>query len=131
MPDHENTFVLKTLDKEFIIEAKDSSDMKSWLATIKYCMRNFQASSNAVGSRSIDFTSGDSSITNSKPNEGERQRSNSASKNVRASQDGVDMQINPPELPPRLKTQSNSNLELCSSQQEIEQSKVYFNCSVF
>lgn len=40
MPDHENTFVLKTdNNKEYVIEARDTDDMRSWLATIRYCMR--------------------------------------------------------------------------------------------
>ncbi|XP_030758098.1 SH2B adapter protein 1 isoform X2 [Sitophilus oryzae] len=40
MPDHENTFVLKASNNmEFVIEAHDTDDMRSWLATIKYCMR--------------------------------------------------------------------------------------------
>ncbi|XP_041972170.1 SH2B adapter protein 1 [Aricia agestis] len=40
MPDHENTFVLKADNNmEYVIEAADVDDMKSWLATIKYCMR--------------------------------------------------------------------------------------------
>lgn len=41
MPDHENTFVLKADNNmEYVIEASDVDDMKSWLATIKYCMRS-------------------------------------------------------------------------------------------
>lgn len=41
MPDHENTFVLKAdNNQEFVIEAKDADDMRSWLATIKYCMKS-------------------------------------------------------------------------------------------
>ncbi|XP_037292568.1 SH2B adapter protein 1 isoform X2 [Manduca sexta] len=41
MPDHENTFVLKADNNmEYVIEAGDVDDMKSWLATIKYCMRS-------------------------------------------------------------------------------------------
>ncbi|XP_026333139.1 SH2B adapter protein 2 [Hyposmocoma kahamanoa] len=41
MPDHENTFVLKADNNmEYVIEATDVDDMKSWLATIKYCMRS-------------------------------------------------------------------------------------------
>lgn len=41
MPDHENTFVLKAENRmEFVIEALDTDDMRSWLATIKYCMRS-------------------------------------------------------------------------------------------
>lgn len=41
MPDKENTFVLKAGDnQEYVIEAKDAAEMKSWLATIRYCMRS-------------------------------------------------------------------------------------------
>lgn len=40
MPDKENTFVLKADgSREFLIEAKDAMDMKSWIATIRYCMK--------------------------------------------------------------------------------------------
>ena len=40
MPDRENTFVLKAENNmEYVIEAQDSDDMRSWLATIRYCMR--------------------------------------------------------------------------------------------
>ncbi|CAH0549128.1 unnamed protein product [Brassicogethes aeneus] len=40
MPDHENTFVLKASNNmEFVIEAHDTDDMRSWLATIRYCMK--------------------------------------------------------------------------------------------
>lgn len=40
MPDHENTFVLKAENNmEYVIEAADTDDMRSWLATIRYCMR--------------------------------------------------------------------------------------------
>lgn len=41
MPDHENTFVLKAVNNlEFVIEAHDTDDMRSWLATIRYCIRS-------------------------------------------------------------------------------------------
>lgn len=41
MPDRENTFVLKADNNmEYVIEAADSDDMRSWLATIRYCMRS-------------------------------------------------------------------------------------------
>lgn len=41
MPDHENTFVLKAVNSmEFVIEAHDTDDMRSWLATIRYCIRS-------------------------------------------------------------------------------------------
>ena len=126
MPDHENTFVLKTQNAEFVIEAHDSNDMRSWLATIKYCMRtvhqNVMNSSTAGNDSSTDgLAAGTSGASDS-----DRLRANSASKSSRTGHDHVDEQGNPPELPPRLRTRSNSNLELCSSQQEIEQSKLIF-----
>lgn len=41
MPDRENTFVLKADNNmEYVIEAHDIDDMRSWLATIRYCMRS-------------------------------------------------------------------------------------------
>lgn len=40
MPDRQNTFVLKADNNmEYVIEANDADDMRSWLATIRYCMR--------------------------------------------------------------------------------------------
>ncbi|XP_055637570.1 SH2B adapter protein 2 isoform X2 [Toxorhynchites rutilus septentrionalis] len=45
MPDHENTFVLKADNNmEYVIEARDTDDMRSWLATIRYCMRSTSTS---------------------------------------------------------------------------------------
>jgi hypothetical protein len=125
MPDHENTFVLKTLEREFIIEARDPSDMRSWLATIRYCMRNIYGLTNIMNSGVNDMVMNDSMIHGSASMnmDGDRVRANSASKSTRSMLDHVDEQGNPPELPPRLRARSNSNLELCSSQQEIEQSK--------
>ncbi|XP_019773047.1 SH2B adapter protein 1 isoform X2 [Dendroctonus ponderosae] len=50
MPDHENTFVLKASNNmEFVIEAHDTDDMRSWLATIKYCMRLGPSTTEARG----------------------------------------------------------------------------------
>lgn len=126
MPDHENTFVLKTQNIEFVIEAHDSNDMKSWLATIRYCMRTVQQSSSAPGSGpgdSLGDSLGHSSLAIG--SDSDRLRANSASKSFRSAshEHGDDSQGNPPELPPRLHVRSSSNLELCSSQQEIEQSK--------
>ncbi|XP_014480390.1 PREDICTED: SH2B adapter protein 1 isoform X2 [Dinoponera quadriceps] len=124
MPDHENTFVLKTQNMEFVIEAHDSNDMRSWLATIKYCIRTVQQSSSAPGSgpgETIGDSLGHGSL-NIGP-DSDRLRANSASKTFRSAshEHGDDQQGNPPELPPRLRMRSSSNLELCSSQQEIEQ----------
>ncbi|XP_023177994.1 SH2B adapter protein 1 isoform X3 [Drosophila hydei] len=40
MPDRMNTFVLKADNNmEYVIEADSAEDMRSWLATIRYCMR--------------------------------------------------------------------------------------------
>lgn len=40
MPDRQNTFVLKADNNmEYVIEADSADDMRSWLATIRYCMR--------------------------------------------------------------------------------------------
>ncbi|XP_003701487.1 SH2B adapter-like protein Lnk isoform X1 [Megachile rotundata] len=123
MPDHENTFVLKTQNMEFVIEAHDSNDMRSWLATIKYCMRTVQQT--FINPSSGTDASGDSLGHGSLTivNEGDRLRTNSASKSSRstAHEHGDETPSNPPEIPPRLRVRSNSNLELCSSQQDIEQ----------
>lgn len=128
MPDHENTFVLKTQNMEFVIEAHDSNDMRSWLATIKYCMRTVQQNSTTPvsGTRdSIADSLGHAQLGIS--SEGDRLRANSASKGSRlTSHEHTEEALsNPPELPPRLRMRSSSNLELCSSQQEIEQCMEY------
>ncbi|KZC12556.1 PREDICTED: SH2B adapter protein 1 [Dufourea novaeangliae] len=123
MPDHENTFVLKTNLVEFVIEAHNLNDMRSWLATIKYCMRTVQHNS-------INPSSGTDATTESLMhgslginNENDRLRANSASKSSRSAvhEHGDEASNNPPEIPLRLRTRSNSNMELCSSQQDIEQ----------
>ncbi|KAL3271353.1 hypothetical protein HHI36_021837 [Cryptolaemus montrouzieri] len=57
MPDHENTFVLKAVNNlEFVIEAQDTDDMRSWLATIRYCIRATTTSADGiVGDGSKDY----------------------------------------------------------------------------
>lgn len=65
MPDHENTFVLKADNNmEYVIEARDTDDMRSWLATIRYCMRSTPTSQlppisdlNATGNTTHNSTS--------------------------------------------------------------------------
>ncbi|CAB0027923.1 unnamed protein product [Trichogramma brassicae] len=108
MPDNENTLVIKTADKEIIIEAKDNPEMRHWVATIKYCQRE------TYGYYSDSFTHGTTMNLDN-----ERARANSASKSTRSAADQLDEHGNPPELPPR-RARSNSNLELCTSQQEID-----------
>lgn len=121
MPDHENTFVLKTDEKEFIIKAHDSVDMKSWLATIRYCMR--ETREEQVGSAVSGAADSTDSPSISVTTESDRQRCNSASKSYRSAHESADEQGNPPELPPRVRANSQ-NLELCSSLQEIDQGKL-------
>ncbi|KAI5695803.1 hypothetical protein M8J76_005423 [Diaphorina citri] len=53
MPDHENTFVLKAENNmEYVIEAIDSDDMRTWLATVKYCMKSSNYSEDDASSLS-------------------------------------------------------------------------------
>ncbi|XP_023215469.1 SH2B adapter protein 1-like isoform X1 [Centruroides sculpturatus] len=95
MPDHENTFVLKAENHmEYVIEAHDSEDMKSWLATVKYCMRHL----------------GDTSTENSRPrlptvptDSLTRLREKQNATNIKKSDDATpDASPDPvPELPPR------------------------------
>ncbi|XP_049840557.1 SH2B adapter protein 2 isoform X2 [Schistocerca gregaria] len=121
MPDHENTFVLKAENNmEYVIEAHDTDDMRSWLATIKYCMRSPMPTSDSQdGSRSLLVSQSDSRGVPKTEGAG----------------DGLSAE-NPPELPPRLQAaglprvasdtpglrlSSNSHFELCTSHTDIEQ----------
>uniref|UniRef100_A0A1B6DIC9 SH2 domain-containing protein n=1 Tax=Clastoptera arizonana TaxID=38151 RepID=A0A1B6DIC9_9HEMI len=132
MPDHENTFVLKAENNmEYVIEAHDSDDMRSWLATVKYCMRSNQQSDD-MDSRSL-FSQGNDTY-----------RLRSPLSKPSASTDIDSATEDPPELPPRLQTvsnlrsetpvlrlSSNSNFELCSSHNDISQScETEFDLSV-
>lgn len=63
MPDKENTFVLKANDQEYVIEAKDANEMKSWLATIRYCMKSTPTSSQ-MPPLPLNDTSNNTSLTN-------------------------------------------------------------------
>nr|CAD7593433.1 unnamed protein product [Timema genevievae] len=64
MPDHENTFVLKAENNmEYVIEAHDTDDMRSWLATIKYCMRtNAGPGSDSPDGKYVDLPFHNSSL---------------------------------------------------------------------
>ncbi|KAG8194619.1 hypothetical protein JTE90_003096 [Oedothorax gibbosus] len=93
MPDHENTFVLKTENHmEYIIEAHDSGDMKSWLTTIKYCMRHL-GDLNADSSRPRLPTAQSDSLT--------RLRDRAPSKKTEEGASDVNSPDPPPDLPPR------------------------------
>ncbi|XP_026473183.1 LOW QUALITY PROTEIN: SH2B adapter protein 2-like [Ctenocephalides felis] len=95
MPDHENTFVLKADNNmEYVIEAHDTDDMRSWLATIKYCMRSPPMALNA--SHNTNNASG-----------------NPTSPSSGVGDSGADALV--PELPPRRagdRISSSSNFEL-------------------
>lgn len=55
MPDKENTFVLKADGgREYLIEAKDAMDMKSWIATVRFCMKSGQPLNQASSSQFDD-----------------------------------------------------------------------------
>ncbi|XP_075218716.1 SH2B adapter-like protein Lnk isoform X2 [Lycorma delicatula] len=147
MPDHENTFVLKAENyMEYVIEAHDTDDMRSWLATVKYCMRSTQ-SENWGDNSDTRYESRSRSRFRIRPkycrsllgtvSEGgmDSNRLRVPMKPSSVEVEGLDMGEHPPELPPRLQAtsasgssmlrsdrlSSNSNFELCSSHTDIEQ----------
>jgi len=115
---------------EYVIEAHDSDDMRSWLATIRYCMRstNPPAESQQEHGRWMNeerLASGTSTAAGVGAASASR-----AAKQSHLSE-SLDGEL-PPELPPRvvgqqrlpsesLRLSSNSNFELCSSRTDIEQ----------
>lgn len=65
MPDKENTFVLKADgSREYLIEAKDAMDMKSWIATIRYCMKTTPTSQMPSNSMLDDPSTSNPSLPN-------------------------------------------------------------------
>ncbi|XP_054707482.1 SH2B adapter protein 1-like [Uloborus diversus] len=96
MPDHENTFVLKTENHmEYVIEAHDSNDMKSWLSTIKYSMRHL-GDLNSDSSRPRLPTAPSDSLSRL------RDRSSAASNAKKNDDTTPDASPDPPpDLPPR------------------------------
>lgn len=57
MPDYENTFVLKAeCNMEYVIETSDAEEMRSWLATIRYCMKSIPTQQPNVDNLQIDST---------------------------------------------------------------------------
>lgn len=125
MPDHENTFVLKAENHmEYVIEAHDTDDMRSWLATIKYCMRTALTIHENLEARSLLCS------------EDRRNKMGAVGPGGDAA-GGTDDDhtMAPPELPPRVpgsgrasdlpgqRLSSNSNFELCTSRTDIETCK--------
>ncbi|KAL0266582.1 UNVERIFIED_CONTAM: hypothetical protein PYX00_009083 [Menopon gallinae] len=97
MPDHENTFVLKAENHmEYVIEAHDTDDMRSWLATIKYCMRTALTIHENLEGTDGDHTMAPPELPPRVPGSGR----------------GSDI--------PGQRLSSNSNFELCTSRTDIE-----------
>lgn len=91
MPDRENTFVLKAENSmEYVIEALDAEEMKSWLTIIKYSMR--APTDTADSSSHNHYNNG--SLADNGSSGGEQTQPNSTSSSYSAT-------ANPPELPPR------------------------------
>lgn len=127
MPDHENTFVLKAENHmEYVIEAHDTDDMRSWLATIKYCMRTALTIHENLEAKSLLCTDEKKSKGNTTALEGGEENAGDS-----------EPHIPPPELPPRVpgaggirstelsgqRLSSNSNSELCASRTDMEACK--------
>lgn len=129
MPDHENTFVLKAENHmEYVIEAHDTDDMRSWLATIKYCMRTALTIHENLEVKSLLCSDDKKSKTNLPSSE-------SVEDNIVENEN----RAVPPELPPRVTgsgtlkngensnswVPSSSNSELCASRNDIETCKLF------
>ncbi|KAG5683219.1 hypothetical protein PVAND_012514 [Polypedilum vanderplanki] len=129
MPDKENTFVLKANDQEYVIEAKDAADMKSWLATIRYCMKstptsqmppslplndssnnscllNEAASTNAQASSSAAVGATSAAASDTLNNSLNNNNTNTNNNNVNSTNNN-----NQPEIPPR-RPESSSHFHL-------------------
>lgn len=103
MPDRENTFVLKAENNmEYVIEAMDTQDMKSWLSIIKYSMRNVTDGSTERPS-SCTQAQNTSLISGSQVENGSSEvRDVPPSSTTVPSPGGTVSLANPPQLPPRL-----------------------------
>lgn len=130
MPDHENTFVLKADNNmEYVIEAADTEDMRSWLATIRYCMRpssHLSSSTDLQISGMVNTTSSSSSVLGAGGGGG---GSGTTSGNVNTTIGGNNSSNTDaatshlPEIPPRRpgdRISSSSNFELTEGDLELE-----------
>lgn len=111
MPDRENTFVLKAENNmEYVIEAVDTEDMKSWLTTIKFSMKAHLEPERPGQSQSHTTVS----LTGSHHEEGNggvHAEAPSSVLNSNTNNDPSSSGIipNAPTLPPRLLQQSRDN----------------------
>ncbi|KAL7031126.1 hypothetical protein ACKWTF_006899 [Chironomus riparius] len=111
MPDKENTFVLKANDQEYVIEAKDANEMKSWLATIRYCMKSTPTSSqmpplplnDTSNTSTTSEAAGGTSNTQSSTAANNASHDTSLNNNLSSNNNNVNStnNNNQPELPPR------------------------------
>ncbi|KAH8340812.1 hypothetical protein KR059_007208 [Drosophila kikkawai] len=68
MPDRLNTFVLKADNNmEYVIEAENAEEMRSWLATIRYCMRTPPTQQPLIESDGVMAAAMQTSPTNPNP----------------------------------------------------------------
>lgn len=115
MPDRENTFVLKAENNmEYVIEAYDTEDMRSWLTIIKYSMRaptesGEPARNNAQASSHHQHTNG-SLTENGNVVGGEEGQQGQQQQQQQASSGNASYAppANPPQLPPRFPVGSGS-----------------------
>jgi len=111
MPDRENTFVLKAVNNmEYVIEANDVEDMKSWLSAIKYSMWASAGSSNENCAQTPASANVQSEDTTSTAQSSSCPPAESAQSNT-----GI---VDPPELPPRVfhsRAQSETPLQSSSA----------------
>lgn len=104
MPDRENTFVLKAENAmEYVIEAYDTEDMKSWLSTIKYSMAHLEAERPGSQNQNLpnSGSQGENGLTDENINPTATSPSSGGTPNPNAPTG--------PTLPPRLLQQSREN----------------------
>ena len=100
MPDRENTFVLKAENNmEYVIEALDADDMKSWLTIIRYSMR--------------------APLDGSAPAATSSEQAEGQDASVRLVANGSAGVINAPQLPPRHRLSDNPTHSLSTTSKEF------------
>lgn len=127
MPDHENTFVLKAENNmEYVIEAVDTDDMRSWLATIRYCMRGSPTSSGQDSASishtpSTAFTAHHSVVSGSAGGDSQQQSiATTTTTGPTATTPGGASRFTAPDIPPRrLGTTGTSDILSSSSNFEL------------
>lgn len=97
MPDRENTFVLKAENNmEYVIEAYDTEEMKSWLTIIKYSMRAATEATERSTTQAQGHYNNGSQTENGNAVVGSGEETQSTSGNPSHT-----TAVSPPQLPPR------------------------------